>query len=1055
MEDEADAGARQPGVRILGDNAMQTNPAAGWPQAVGNVSLPGQALDGRITLQGVMSDARTHRAWDSLLERPVAVTFLEGADPWDLEWLLVEARLQARVDHPNVVKVHAVGTLGERPCVVSQVVEGRTLADAIPELHLPARVDLVRQAAEGVHAAHVHGLLHRCLSPSSVLVEQPEGGGLTALVTGLGLARGSRGGHGPDAAAGRLDFMSPEQIIERAPADQRSDVYSLGATLFAVVSGRPPHNLAELQLPAGQEKAAASLRQILDKGAPSLVAANPRAPRALALIAAKAMARDPAARYQSAEALAGDLARFQAGQPIRARRAASIAWAARWGPGRRIAAGVLVIALAAVAIEAGWLAWSARRRGLAALEVARAGKSAASMEVMARAELTGPPHDLRPGLARIRAEVDSFRAAAGRSGGGPASYTVGRGLELLGDLEGARAAYGRAWDMGYLAPEVGAGMGIVLIRLYQREAQRADETLDPAARDDRLRALRVDLLEPARRYLQGSGGTDARGPQLTALVALAQGEYDSARKAAVAALAADPGRYEARGLRGEAWLGQARKESDEQHLAEAEAALAEARTSLAEALQWGRSDPRLLDLLAEVRLSRASVLGRRGQDTAAEVNAALVLLERAEALNPAETSVLVRRALTLLEKAKLTANAGQPDALPLMDRAVELLRRAVAVDPRQARPQAKLALALHSRAFYLRETGSPSLMAAREGLAVVADAVARAPKDPEIAYDSMLLRLEEAAALARDGRDATEALRRAVADGEEALRLRWNNPAKARLLMGEALVQLGREAWWGGRDPRPDLSRGVDLSEQGRRDMPKNPAGATYLASALATSADLLLDMGETAQAQIARGLAVVNEALRARPAQPALRVLKGEMALLEARRRAFTGGDSLAALAEARRSVSAGADAGANRASAQTTLATISLLEARWSATRGKEPTRALADAEDHFREMLRRRRTAAAGYEGLAACALERALWLRRGGKPGDEEALRGLSRLDQALEMDSRDPLIWVLKARLQILAGDKDSARGSLSRAYTANPLARGSDEARRAESELGG
>ncbi len=141
---------------------MQTNPAAGWPQAVGSASVPLQALDGRIALQGVVSEDETQRAWDSLLERPVAVRFVVGSD-WEQEWLLVEAKLQGRVDHPNVLRIYAVGTLGERPCIVSQVAEGRTLAEVAPELPLRAAVDLLRQAAQGVHAAHVHGLVHRGL----------------------------------------------------------------------------------------------------------------------------------------------------------------------------------------------------------------------------------------------------------------------------------------------------------------------------------------------------------------------------------------------------------------------------------------------------------------------------------------------------------------------------------------------------------------------------------------------------------------------------------------------------------------------------------------------------------------------------------------------------------------------------------------------------------------------------------------------------------------------------------------------------------------------------
>ena len=140
-----------------------------------------------------------------------------------------------------MVKVHAVGSLEGRPCIVFQLVEGRTLSELGPSLSLEQRVELVRQAGLGLHAAHLQGLVHRDVKPANVLVEQSRDAGPVALLTDFGLARGEEAGASRSGLpAGTLDYMSPEQLLAPGPPDFRSDVYALGATLYSVLAGRPP-----------------------------------------------------------------------------------------------------------------------------------------------------------------------------------------------------------------------------------------------------------------------------------------------------------------------------------------------------------------------------------------------------------------------------------------------------------------------------------------------------------------------------------------------------------------------------------------------------------------------------------------------------------------------------------------------------------------------------------------------------------------------------------------------------------------------------------------------
>ena len=207
------------------------------------MSLPLSALDGRLTLKGLLGTGgmgEVHRAWDAGLERPVAVKFVRGGDPKEADRLLLEARLQARVEHPNVVRVHDTGTFEGRPCIVFQLVEGQTYADVRTEVGWRAKVELAVEAARGLGAAHRMGLVHRDVKPANILVENTETG-LKALLSDFGLARDEEGGLTRSGLLmGTVDFMAPEQVTGAAPVDFRADIYGLGATLYAVLAGRPP-----------------------------------------------------------------------------------------------------------------------------------------------------------------------------------------------------------------------------------------------------------------------------------------------------------------------------------------------------------------------------------------------------------------------------------------------------------------------------------------------------------------------------------------------------------------------------------------------------------------------------------------------------------------------------------------------------------------------------------------------------------------------------------------------------------------------------------------------
>jgi tetratricopeptide (TPR) repeat protein len=247
-----------------------------------------------------------YEAVDRTLGRRCALKMIKaGAGPREereelRRRLVREALAAARLRHPNIAAIHDATA----DCITMQLVQGVPIDRAA--WGDPRRIALlVRDAARAVHHAHEQGIVHRDLKPSNLLVE-----GDRVVVVDFGLAKEIVPGGAAALSATALGtpaFMPPEQARGRGEAvDARSDVYALGATLHACLSGAPPFGDGELP---------ELLRRIVED--------PPRAPgagRDLDLVVLKCLEKDPARRYPTAAELADDLDRWLASEPVRARR---------------------------------------------------------------------------------------------------------------------------------------------------------------------------------------------------------------------------------------------------------------------------------------------------------------------------------------------------------------------------------------------------------------------------------------------------------------------------------------------------------------------------------------------------------------------------------------------------------------------------------------------------------------------------------------------------------------------------------------------------------------
>jgi WD40 repeat protein len=331
------------------------------PRRFGDYELLSEIARGGM---GVVYVARQLKAGN----RKVALKMIlggENASGQTFDRFHREARLVAGINHPGIVPVHEVGEVDGQPFYSMTLIEGGSLQQRLQtegpmEPHPAAR--LVKQVAEAVQYAHDHDIIHRDIKPHNILLrgtrEQgtgtrgsssgatastlvPAPSSLVPLITDFGLARTQVGGASVTGELlGTPSYMSPEQaagkVHEIGPI---SDVYSLGAVLYCVLTGRPPFQSASPM---------ETMRQVLEQDPVPPRHLNPALPRDLETICLKCLQKEPARRYASAQDMAGDLDRFLKDEPIVARPQGMMERVMKWVRRRPAAAALVGVSLLTV-----------------------------------------------------------------------------------------------------------------------------------------------------------------------------------------------------------------------------------------------------------------------------------------------------------------------------------------------------------------------------------------------------------------------------------------------------------------------------------------------------------------------------------------------------------------------------------------------------------------------------------------------------------------------------------------------------------------------------------
>ncbi len=880
-----------------------------------------------LELLGEGGMGRVFRARDRHLNRFVALKFLRKEDPRMARRLALEAQFQAGIEHPGILRVYEVGLLEDAPCIALQYVDGPDLGTLAPVLTLDERVVLLAQAARAIHAAHQQGLIHRDLKPQNILVETLANGQRQALVMDFGLARPVQDSELTlsQSLVGSPFYLSPE-LITGAGLDARSDVYSLGATLYALVIGRPPFaptpeegGLTGLPMESsgsGMEGAVEAmavvetLRRVLDDDPVPPRRLRPEIPWDLETVILKCLEKDPARRYESAKALAEDLERVLVGEPIQARRGSM--WYRVHKHYRRNRTLVLIAGLA-ITLLAGLGSWNvvrvARMRHGAAIGQ-RYTAEAEQLAHLLRLAHMSPLHDRGPQVAWIRRRMEVIRGELrriGPLGQGAAHHALGQCHLTLDELDEALEHLDQAWQQGFRTPAAASALAETHLSLLHRELEKLRGPVDPGPPGTQtLDAATLALLqgrhrEPALAYLRLAQEFPGMEAYRALELAFLENREEEALAFAEQALQDTPWMYEVLTLTSEIWRLRAGREKDP---VGRRALLDRSLQDLNRAIALAPSDPTLRSSRAN-RLAEFLELASTPEARAERFAAGWKDAEAAQAIDPAQGAGLLSRLNLLFQDARLARDPAARDA--------RLDEAACLIQAESARRPHSLDLVLHRlsllQARMNAATGQKEVLKRLldEALAVCGKALHEAPDHLDLSLYLLDFRVREGSLREELGEDPLPAYREALRLAQRA-DTRAQSPgaytdlaASCQLMLGGAILDRGTYAE-GREDIRQGLERLRRYQERTGRPSPylENGIGACWILQELAFSGK-----GDVAEAN-ALACAFLDAILRQWPAHASAVFERGRCDLYRARYLLAQGQDPRPTLAEAQQRIEA-----------------------------------------------------------------------------------------------------------------------------------------------------
>jgi predicted Ser/Thr protein kinase len=987
------------------DKADPAFPVPGWERYEG-VRFLGQGGMGRVFL-----------AYDRSLRRNVALKFVRGDDAELIRRLLTEARAQARVEHERVCQVHEVGEVQGKPYIAMQFVDGLPLDRLASELKLTVeqKVLVLREAAEGVHAAHRAGLIHRDLKPSNILVERTDDGRFKPFVMDFGLAHdwSEKGTISSGSAVGTPHYMAPEQARgEVEGLDRRADVYSLGATLYFLLTG---HQV----IPGNNGLEVLNNIATVEPTPPRVL--NPNIPSDVEAIVLKCLEKDRSARYDSARALSEDLDRFLAGEPVQARSTGLWYRLRKKALKHRLVVSVAAVALLAVTLALGWALYThsqATRREQLARSFT---EKVEHIEAQARYSGLSPLHDTREDREQISAKMTELENQI-REGGalavGPGHYALARGYLALGDEASARKHLDLAWQSGFTEPRVAYSMALVLGHLYQDQLLEAERL---RSIEERRRDIQVRYRDPALEWLRRSEGADVHATEyVEALIAFYEDRFDDALARLDAMGNRLPWFYEAPQLRGDILQARAARRWNQGDPEGARADFEAGRKAYAAAAAIGESVPAVHEAMAKLEYTTMIMeLYSQGEVLPSFIQGMLAV-DRALRVSPNAPALLILAARLHRRLAEHQTNRGE-DAQSSIETALSAARKALDQGGTPWEVRLELARILFQWAQSRDNQGqdpSGQLLEAEQAL----NGIALEDRDYGFHVTLGLIHGLRARYAERVGAAPDEHREKAIASLRVAIRMdprlfeAWVNLGSNYMKRGSFTptgTSLAQAA-----ERKQNLQLAWEAVQRARELNPKHWVPYYYGGRILEQQAELH-PCSEEASRMLATALELYRTGLSINPQGTFFQNGVGMVLLKQARQTWEQGGEPAALLKEARQAFAEAIRVAPGQAFGYGNLGETLLEEAAIQHRRGEDPGGSLRAALSSYEQALQRapsnmkyRANLIASMVQLAESALDR-------GRDPRPDLQRSAKSLQEAFLLNRQHPGAWLDQGKLQAL------------------------------------
>ncbi|MCY1046836.1 protein kinase [Corallococcus sp. bb12-1] len=1005
------------------DGAATLDPVHVGPPPTGAPAFPLPGWDRyqpvRFLGQGGMG--RVYLAWDPRLRRQVALKFVRDDNEAHTRRFVSEARAQAMVRHERVCQVYEVGHVEGKVFIAMQYIDGQPLSALGRSLTVEQKALVMREAALGVHEAHRVGLIHRDIKPSNIMVERAEDGTPRPYVMDFGLAREwNEAVTATGAVLGTPHYMAPEQARgEVSGLDRRADVYSLGASLYFLLTG---------QVPISGDNGLEVLSHIPSEEprAPRLLV--PGLPADLEAITLKCLEKDRASRYDSARALAEDLERFLSGEPVRARLGFTYSLRKRLRK-HRLLASVSFAALLAVAVALGWGALARREAAERERIAQRFTELVEHIESMVRYSALSRLHDTREDRRALQARMAELEAEIQQAGPralGPGHYALGRGHLALGDEAKARAFLESAWRNGFHSPRAAYALALVTGRSYQRQLLEAQRSRDPKQREAATRDAERLARDPALAWFKQSEGAQVPSAEyVAAMVAFYEGRFDEALALLEGADGRLPWFHELPMLRGDILEARAFKRWNGGDLEGARADFEAGRKAYAAAAATAESEPAVYRSLSRLE-NDAMVMELYGKgDVMPAYHRALDALGRCLVVAPEDAPCLIRMARVHHRLAEYRLTQGS-NGTQLLAKAMDAAERARSEASTRSEATLHLARSTWLQARYRIEKGEdPRELLGRAS--ALFESIPEGDRDRVFHGESGLVFKTWADFEDQVGTDSRGSRDKAIRAYEAAIGLDPRIP-EDWINLGSAL--LARASFPRNAEAEQDLRRAAEAFGKAQTLNPQHVVPYFYAGQVQEQLARWRRNRGadprpelEAARAQYLRGLAI-------NPRIPNLHNGMGVALLMQAEEAWQRGGDPLPVLEQARASFEQAIAVAPGQGFAYANLGSLLARRCGYLLARGEDPRSSGSEALEILGRGLERM-PGATWLRGLMGTVhvLQARFELDHGRTPGPE-LMRALEDLHAALAKNPQDAEMWLQLGKAQDLQARWKQPRGPL-------------------------